>query len=81
MLDVMSYYQIKSTGGTLFTIGIGAAASVLPAIIFLFRVERVIDYCGYYNILYIALAVISLQFTGEETRLQSIKNRATSLNI
>jgi hypothetical protein len=64
MMDVLSFYQIKATGGSLLTIGIGAAAAVAPAIIFIFRVERLIEYCGYQNVLCIGLVVISLQFTG-----------------
>jgi len=64
MMDVLAYYQIKATGGSLLVIGIGAAAAVAPALIFIFRVERVIDYCGYQNVLFIALVVASLQFTG-----------------
>ena len=65
MLDVMAYYQIKAVGGSLLIFGIGAAASVGPAVIFIYRVERVIEYCGHHNILSIALVVFALQFTGK----------------
>ncbi|OXA60517.1 Major facilitator superfamily domain-containing protein 6-A [Folsomia candida] len=62
--DVLSFYQIKSVGGSLLLIAIGATATVAPALVFICRVEKVIDYCGHQNIFAIALVVVSLQFTG-----------------
>jgi hypothetical protein len=63
-VDVLGYYQIKSVGGSLLVIGIGGTAAVVPALVFIYRVERVIDYCGHHNILSIALVIFALQFTG-----------------
>lgn len=63
--DVLSFHQIKSVGGSLLLISIGAAAAVAPALLFICRVEKVVDYCGHDSIFAIALVVLSLQFTGE----------------
>lgn len=65
MLDVFSFHQIQSTGASLLITCIGAAATVGPALLFMCRVEKVIEYCGYSNLFSIALVVFSLQFAGK----------------
>jgi Na+/melibiose symporter-like transporter len=67
--DVLSFHQIKFVGGDLLLIALGATASVLPALVFVYRVEKVIDYCGHQNLFAIALVVLSLQFTGNSVIL------------
>jgi hypothetical protein len=64
MIDVLGYYQIKSVGASLLTIGLGGVAAVVPSLLFIYRVEKVIEFCGHQNILAISLLVFSLQFTG-----------------
>lgn len=63
--DVLSFHQIKYVEASPLLLGLTATAAVAPALIFIFRVEKVIDYCGHQNIFAIALVVFSLQFTGK----------------
>ncbi len=65
LLDVLAFHQIASVGASLFLIALGASATVGPVLVFVCRVEKVIDYCGHQHIFSIALVVFSLQFTGK----------------
>lgn len=71
IIDVLGYYQIRSIVRSkllplkdLTSIGLTATAAIIPGFVFIFRVERVIEFCGYQNLLAISLVVFSLQFTG-----------------
>ncbi|CAG7665723.1 unnamed protein product [Allacma fusca] len=64
LAETLAFFQIKHTGATLFQFGLGGTAAMIPALLFIYRVEKVIDYCGYHNVLAIAMVVLSLQFTG-----------------
>lgn len=68
LIDVLSFHQIRGVGGSLLIIAIGGAAAFAPSLLFIFRVDRVIDYCAYPNVFAIAFVVASLQFTGKQKK-------------
>lgn len=69
MVDTLGFFQTKQLGATLIHLGFGGLAAMIPALIFIYRVEKVIEFCGYHNILGIALVVLSLQSTGKTKKI------------
>lgn len=59
------FRHIVQLRGTPFLIGLSITVGSLPAVIYLFFAEKIVDYCGHSNILILCFVSYIVHFTGK----------------